>query len=50
MEKREIGSNILCPIIFRLLGRISSGPGKGEGDGIFWEENQDLKNGGGVRI
>ena len=37
MEKREREA------ILRLLGRISSG----EGHGYFWEENQDLKNGGG---
>ena len=39
VDKRERGSNIIFPIIFRLLGRISSG----EENGNFGEENQDLK-------
>ena len=38
MEKKERGSNIMFPIILRLLGRISSG----EGDGNFGEENKVL--------
>ena len=41
IEKWDKGSNIIFPIILRLLGRISSG----EEDGHFWEENQDLNNG-----
>ena len=47
--KREKGSNIIFPIILRLLGRISSGE-EGMGDGNFWEENQDLKKWGGGNI
>ena len=37
--KRERGSNIIFPIILRLLKILS----KGEGNGKFWEENHDLK-------
>ena len=37
MEKREMGSNIIFPIIFNLLGRISSGE-KGNEDRNFGEE------------
>ena len=33
--KSERGSNIIFSIIFRLMGRISSGE-KGKGDGKFW--------------
>ena len=44
-KKRE--SNIIFPLISRLLGRISSGEEeKGKGTVIF-EENQDFKNRGG---
>ena len=49
MEKRERGSNIVIPLILRLLGRISSGK-KGEGDGNFREENQDFRKFGWGRI
>ena len=45
MEKNitlERGSNIIIPIILRLLERILSGE-----EGNYWEENQDFKNGGG---
>ena len=38
MEKKERGSNIIFPITFRLLGRISSE----EEGGNFGGENQDL--------
>ena len=40
-KKREWGRNIIFSIIFRLLGRVSSG------DGNFGGENQDSKKGGG---
>ena len=40
MEKRNRGRNITCPIIFRLMGRISIGE-KGKRMDIF--ENQDYK-------
>ena len=49
-KKREWGSNISIPSIFRLLGRMSSGKeGPGEGE-IFLEENQDFNKGGWGRI
>ena len=42
-EKRERGSNIIFPTIFRLMGKISSGK-----EGNIGEENQDVdKIGGG---
>ena len=40
MEKRERGSNIIFPIIMRLLGRISSG----EEDRNFGEEYEVAGN------
>ena len=45
-KKGERESNIILPIILRLLGRLSSGT-KRKGDENFGEENQGLKNGGG---
>ena len=43
MKKKERGSNIIVPLILRLLGRISRGE---EGDVNFGEENQDFKKWG----
>ena len=43
VEKRERGSNIIFPIILRLIGRISSW----EGNGNFGEEGQVVKKTGG---
>ena len=37
---KKVKGNVICSIILRLSGRISSGE---KGDGIFGEENQDLK-------
>ena len=45
MHKRERGSNIICPIILRLLGRISSG-GKGKGTEILGKKIQIKKKWG----
>ena len=42
MEKRLRGSNIICSIILRLWPGKNIKWGKGEGDGNFGEENQDL--------
>ena len=41
VEKRDMGSNIINPIILRLFGRISSAE-KGEMHGTIGEENQDF--------
>ena len=41
-RKTERGNQNHFPIILRLLGRISSG-GRGEGNGNFGEENQDIE-------
>ena len=44
VEKRERGSNIIFPIILRLMGRISSW----EGNGNFGEEGQVVKKNWGM--
>ena len=46
LKKRDRESNIIFPMILRLLGRISSG----EDDRNFGEENQDFKKLGWGRI
>ena len=45
VEKRQRGSNVIFPVILRLLGRISIG----EEDGNFREENQGKKMGVGKK-
>ena len=44
VEKRESGSNIIFPIILRLLGRISSGE-EGMGTDMLGKKIKILKNG-----
>ena len=46
IEKREKGSNIIFPIILRLLGRMSSGE-KGKGTEIYWKKIEILYKWGG---
>jgi len=43
VEKREMGSNIIFPLILRLLGRISSGE-KWKGKEILGKNIKILKN------
>ena len=40
MGKKVRGSNIICSIILRLMGRLSSGE-EGKGTEYFGEEHQD---------
>ena len=50
VEKRKSGSNVMFPIILRLLvGKISSEE-KGKGTKIFLGKNKDLKKWGSGRI
>ena len=51
IEKWVMGSNILFPLIFRLLGRISSEEEeRGPGITKFGEENQYKKDGVGRKL
>ena len=46
VEKWVRGSNIICSIILRLSGRLSSGK-EGKGTEIFGKRIKFIKNGGG---